>query len=36
MASVTGHADARVTLSVYAHPYDRQSNDELIRKAMGS
>ena len=34
LAHVLGHEDARITLARYANLYDRESTDELIRKAM--
>jgi hypothetical protein len=34
LARVMGHEDARVTLSRYAHLYDRRKTDDLVREAM--
>lgn len=34
LAKVMGHEDARITLSRYAHLYDRQRTDEAVRQAM--
>lgn len=34
LASLMGHADARITLSRYAHLYDRQRTDDAVRQAM--
>jgi hypothetical protein len=31
-----GHEDARITLSWYAHLYDRERTDEAVRQAMAS
>lgn len=35
VARVLGHADAKVTLSVYAHLFDRQKTDDAVREALG-
>lgn len=34
VASVLGHEDATVTLSVYGHLYDRQRTDSAVRQAL--
>jgi integrase len=36
LAKLLGHEDARITLSRYAHLYDRQRTDEAVRRAMAS
>jgi site-specific recombinase XerD len=36
LAQVLGHEDARVTLSVYTHLYDRQRSDDAVRAAMAA
>jgi Site-specific recombinase XerC len=36
LAKVMGHEDARITLSQYAHLYDRRRTDEAVRQAMAS
>jgi hypothetical protein len=35
-SKVMGHEDAWITLSRYAHLYDRQRTDEAVREAMAS
>jgi integrase len=34
LASLMGHEDARITLSRYAHVYDKRRTDEAVRQAM--
>ncbi len=34
LATLIGHEDARITLSRYAHVYDKQRTDEAVRQAM--
>ena len=34
LASLMGHEDARITLSRYAHIYDKRRTDEAVRQAM--
>jgi integrase len=35
VAAVLGHRDARITLSTYAHRFNKQSSDDAVRRAMG-
>jgi integrase len=35
VAQLLGHEDARVTLAVYAHLFDRKRTDEAVRAALG-
>ena len=34
LASLMGHEDARITLSRYAHVYDKRRTDDRVRQAM--
>lgn len=34
LAKLLGHKDARVTLNVYTHEYDRVRTDDAVREAM--
>jgi site-specific recombinase XerD len=34
LASLMGHEDARITLSRYAHVYDKRRTDDAVRQAM--
>src|SRR6266566_2460079 len=34
LASLMGHEDARITLSRYAHVYDKERTDDAVRAAM--
>ena len=36
LSKLMGHKDARITLSRYAHLYDRERTDEAVRRAMAS
>lgn len=36
LSRLMGHEDARITLSRYAHLFDRERTDEAVRKAMAS
>jgi hypothetical protein len=36
LSNLMGHEDAFITLSRYAHLYDRERTDEAVRKAMAS
>jgi integrase len=36
LSKLMGHEDARITLSRYAHLYDRERTDEAVRNAMAS
>lgn len=36
LAKLMGHEDARITLSRYAHLYDKERTDSAVRQAMAS
>jgi integrase len=36
LSKLMGHEDARITLSRYAHLYDRERTDEAVRRAMAA
>ena len=35
VAKTLGHENANVTLGIYAHLYDRENEDEEVRRALG-